>query len=600
MKDRPITSFTRVFDILNYQLDKYPQKKALNKFVNGQWQGYSITEILKKIDVLSCWLLENGYQKGDNVAIIPEMGRPEWMIFDFACQQIGVVLIPIHPTANENEFEHILIETSAKLCLTANSGLYYKIKLIVKNKNLKLEVKHIEPQSEGYFEGLKLTKVTANTLASLQQIKEDIKANDVVSIIYTSGTSGVPKGVILTHANIVSNILSIFAVFPLEHSKRVLSFLPFNHILERTACYAYIAFGVSLYFCTSRESLLHDFKSVKPYFCTMVPRILEKMYDYLQEQLLEKNWLKRLLIRKAFSIAKNYKRYEKHSFLYSLELFFVRIFVLNRGRKQLGGKIRYIAVGAAALRPEIARFFSAAKIRIREGYGMTETSPLITINRFEPGLNRFGTVGITVPSVQVKIDAATEGEEGEILVKGPNVTQGYYKREDLTKEAFTTDGWLKTGDIGVFVDKKFLKITDRKKDIFKTSSGQYIAPQPMENHFVRSPYIMQCQIIGFQRPYVTALIVANFSMLEKWCNQEDIHWTSPQFMILNIKVREKMQQEIDLLNEELPNYKRIRNVVLCDKEWTVESGEMTSSYKPLRKILYDNNHKAIEKMYKKL
>ncbi len=600
MKDESTAGFTRVFDILNYQLDKYPQKKALNKFVNGQWQGYSITELQKQVDALSCWLLEKGYQKGDNVAIIPEMGRPEWMIFDFACQQIGVVLIPIHPTATEKEFEHILTETSAKLCLTANSGLYYKIKLIEKNLDIKLEVKHIEPHSTGFFEGFKLTKIADNQLSTLQQHKNNIKENDIVSIIYTSGTSGEPKGVILTHANIVSNILSIFAVFPLEHSNRVLSFLPFNHILERTACYAYIAFGVSLYFSTGRESLLHDFKSVKPYFCTMVPRILEKMYDYLQEQLLEKNWLKRLLIRRAFTIAKNFKRYQNHSFLYSLELFFVRLFVLNKGRNQLGGKIRYIAVGAASLRPEIARFFSAAKIRIREGYGMTETSPLITINRFNPGLNKFGTVGIPVPGVQVKIDSEIDGEEGEILVKGPNVTQGYYKRDDLTKEAFTSDGWLKTGDIGVFTDKKFLKITDRKKDIFKTSSGQYIAPQPLENHFVRSAFIMQSLIIGFQRPYVTALIVANFSILEKWCNQEDIHWTSPQFMVLNIKVRAKIQQEIDLLNEELPNYKRIRNFVLCDKEWTTETGEMTSSYKPLRKILIENNLKAIEKMYKKL
>ncbi|MDA3905208.1 MAG: long-chain fatty acid--CoA ligase [Bacteroidales bacterium] len=600
MKEAVATSFTRIFDILTYQADKYPQKKALNKFANGQWKGYSIKEIQKQVDALSCWLLENDYQKGDNVVIIPEMGRPEWMIFDFACQQIGVVLVPIPPTATDKEFEHILSETSAKLCLTANSGLYYKINLVAKNLNISLDIKHIEQQTQGYFEGLKITKVTENTLTSLQQIKNNISENDVVSIMYTSGTSGIPKGVILTHANFVSNILSIFAVFPLEHSKKVLSFLPFSHILERTACYTYIAFGVSLYFSNSRDSFLHDFKTVKPYFCTMVPRILEKMYDYLQEQLLEKNWLKRMLIRRAFTIAKNFKRYEKHSFLYRIELFIVRVFVLNKGRKQLGGKMRYIAVGAAALRPEIARFFSAAKIRIREGYGMTETSPLISINRFNPGLNKFGTVGIPVPGVQVKIDSEVDGEEGEILVKGPNVTQGYYKRDDLTKDVFTSDGWLKTGDIGVFTDKKFLKITDRKKDIFKTSSGKYIAPQPLENHFVRSSFVMQCLIIGFNRPYVTSLIVANFSILEKWCMQEDIHWTSAQFMVLNIKVRAKIKEEIDKLNEELPNYKRIKNFVLCDKEWTIESGEMTSSYKPLRKILIENNQKAIEKMYKKL
>ena len=229
---------------------------------------------------------------------------------------------------------------------------------------------------------------------------------------------------------------------------------------------------------------------------------------------------------------------------------------------------------------------------------MTETSPLISLNRFEPGLNRFGTVGIPVPGVQVKIDANTDGEEGEILVKGPNVMQGYYKKSDLTKDVFTSDGWLKTGDVGVFVEKKFLKITDRKKDIFKTSAGKYIAPQPLEYHFTGSAFIQQCLIIGFQRPFVTAFIVSNFSIMEKWCHQEGIHWTSPQFMVINIKARAKIQEEIDQLNEELPNYKRIRNFVLCDKEWTIESGEMTSSYKPMRKILIDNNLKAIEKMYK--
>ncbi len=532
------------------------------------------------------------------VAIIPEMGCPEWMIFDFACQQIGVVLVPIHRTATEKELEHILSETAAKLCLTAGSELYRKMKSVVKNLNIKTEVRHIGPQPEGSFEGLKVARAKDSMLSALQQHKSGMKEDDVLAVIYTSGTTGVPKGVILTHGNIVSNILSILAVFPLKHSQKVLSFLPFNHILERTACYAYLAFGVSLYFSVNRDSIVDDFKTVRPYFCTMVPRILEKMYDYLEEQLLEKSWLKRLLIRRAFHVAKKYRSSQSQGFFYVLELFFVRLFVLNKGRKQLGGKIRYIAVGGAALRPEIACFFSAARIRIREGYGMTETSPLITMNRFDPGLNKFGTVGIPMPGVQVKIDAEND-EEGEILVKGPNVTQGYYKHQDLTRAAFTEDGWLKTGDIGVFTNKKFLKITDRKKDIFKTSAGRYIAPQPLESHFVRSPYIMQCIIIGFQRPFVTALIVPNFSILAKWCRQEGIHWTAPQFMVLNIKVRAKIQAEVDRLNEELQNYKRIRDFVLCDKEWTIESGEMTSSYKPFRKTLAGNYQKAIEKMYKK-
>ena len=343
MKDGTTTSFTRVFDILNYQLDKYPQSKALNKFVNGKWKAYSIKEIQKRVDALSCWLLENGYKKGENVAIIPAMGRPEWMIFDFACQQIGVVLVPIHPTASDKEFEHILGETSVKFCLTADSGIYYKVKLLAKNLNLNLEIKHIDAQSPGYFDALKLTKSKNDTLSELKQHKNDIKESDVHSIMYTSGTSGVPKGVILTHANIVSNILASLTVLPLQHSKKVLSFLPFSHVLERSVCYTYIACGVSLYFSVNRESFLHDFKTVKPYFCTMVPRILEKMYDHLQEQLLDKNLIKKLFMKKAFNIAINFRRLQKQSFIYKIELFIVRVFVLNRGRKVLGGKIRYMA-----------------------------------------------------------------------------------------------------------------------------------------------------------------------------------------------------------------------------------------------------------------
>ncbi len=597
MTQQNIPGFTRVFDILQYQKSKYPQSKALNKFVNGAWKAYSLDELILRVNALSCRLIESGYKKGDLIAVIPEIGRPEWMIFDFACQQIGVVLVPIHPTAPVKEIEHILKETEVKFCLTADSGLFYKIKPIVESLNTGIIIKHLDVKITDYFDAIKIRKASEEQLIILEKIKEGIKEEDILAVMYTSGTSGVPKGVMLTHSNFVSNILSILAVFPLEHSTKVLSFLPFSHILERIATYAYIAFGTSVYFSHSRESFTHDFKTVKPYFCTMVPKILEKMYDHVYVQLLEKNRLKRFLIRRAFNTAKKYKSSKKQGIYYRVSLFFARVFVLNRWRRILGGKIKYMAVGAAALRPEIGRFFSAAKIRIREGYGMTETSPLISLNRFNPGMNRFGTVGMAIPGVDVKIDAASNEEEGEILVKGPNVMQGYYKRPDLSKEVFTSDGWFKTGDIGKFIEQKFLKITDRKKDIFKTSAGKYIAPQVLENHFVSSPFIQQCLIIGFQKPFVSALIVAHFSLLEKWCIQEGIHWTSPQFMVHNIKIREYMQKEIDRLNEELPNYRRIKNFVLCHEEWTVENGELTSSYKPIRQALHTNYKKEIEKVY---
>lgn len=594
-------SIKRVFDVISFQLSQTPQKKALNAFTEGQWQGMSIGEVSQRAQAIAGWLWEQGFVKGDVVAIVPVLGRPEWLLIDFACQQLGVIVVPIHPTVGESEALFILNQTQAKLCITADMGLFYKLQLFVQHLDNNMALFHLDTDEKGYFDPLDGQKPTKTQAEALLPIQNSITENDILTILYTSGTSGVPKGVVLTHGNLVSNILASMTIFPLEVSDAVLSFLPFSHILERSACYTYIACGVSVYFSRDRDSLVRDLQTVRPVFCTMVPRVLEKLYGYVHKELLGKNPIKRFLMKQAVSIAKNYTVSEylfDKGFWYSCKLFFVRLLVLNKWRKGLGGKLRYIAVGAAAMNPKISRFFQAANITICEGYGMTETSPLIAINRFQKGMNRFGTVGIPLPHVQVKIDAKA-GEAGEIWVKGPNVMREYYKNPEMTEGVFTPDGWLKTGDVGVFVANKFLKITDRKKDIFKTSSGKYIAPQPLENHFKGSPYIQQCLIIGFNRPHVTALVVPNFSLLENWCAQESIHWTAPEYMIHNIKVRALLQKEIDKRNKDLPNNERLRDFVLCAKEWTTETGEMTTSFKPLRDVLQKEYAKEIEKMYGK-
>lgn len=589
--------FTRIFDILQYQTKKYPNSSAVNYFSGEKWQGYSIQKLQTKVDILSCWFISNGYAKGDKIILVPMMGSPEWMIVDFACQQVGLITVPIHPTLRASEIEVILTETEAKLCITADSELYFKFTLAIEKTNAKTSIYHIKPNVPGYFYPLHLLHSTAEELNILITIKKEIHEDDLLTILYTSGSSGIPKGVMLTHRNIAHNIKAILILLPLEPKHRVLSFLPFSHILERATCYAYLAFGVSLYFSQNKESFAHDFKTVRPYFCTCVPRVLEKMYDFMQEQLLHKNIAKRKIISWALAVGKKYGSANRMQLVFSVNLFLARILVLSLWRKKLGGKIRYMAVGAASLQPEIGRLFSSAGINVVEGYGMTETAPLIAINRFEPGLNRFGTVGIVIPGIEVKIDAPGEEQEGEILVRGPNVMQGYYKRPELNKEVFTDDGWFRTGDIGKFVHQRFLKITDRKKDIFKTSSGKYIAPQPLQNHFAKSIFIQKCLIIGFQKPYVTALIVPHFEMLEAWCMQESIHWTSPQYMVHNIKVRSKMQQEVDQLNIELPNFECLKDFVLCHQDWSLENGEITTTLKPVRKTLLENYEKEIEKMY---
>ena len=589
--------FTRLFDIIEYQKEKYANPTALNSFYGGKWQGLSILEIKNKANAISCWFIENEFSKGEKIIFIPIMGSTDWMILDYACQQAGLIVVPIHPISRPEELETVLSETESRLLITADAQLYEKFSSLLNATGKKIQLHHIEPELTGYFKPLSLAQPDERALEILHEIKNGIDTDEVFTILYTSGSSGIPKGVQLTHRNVIHNIKAILTLLPLEPSHRVLSFLPFSHVFERVACYAYMAFGVSLYFSQTKESFAHDFKTVRPYFCTCVPRVLEKMYDFMEEQLLTKNVLKRKLVKWAMTVGKNYGINNQTRFLYAFRLLIARQVVLNQWRKMLGGNIRYMVVGAASLRPEIGRLFTAAGINVIEGYGMTETAPLISINRYEPGLNRFGTVGLVIPGIEVRIDQPNEDQGGEILVKGPNVMKGYYRRPELTKQVFTEDGWFRTGDIGKFVQQRFLKITDRKKDIFKTSSGKYVAPLPLQNHFSQSAFIQRCLIIGFQRPYVTALIVPQFTMLEAWCLEQGIHWTSPPFMVHNIKVKAKLKEEVDKLNDDLPNFQRVKDFVLSQEEWTIESGEITNTLKPVRHLLMDHYKAEIEKMY---
>ncbi len=589
-------NFTRLFDLIPYQSAKYPNPTAINFFCNGSWKGYGIDEIQQRIDAVSCWFVKSGFVKGDCILLAPMAGTPAWVILDLACLQVGLITIPINPNAGCKELEAIIRETEGKICITTHEA-FSSFGNIVRQMDIDVTVWQIEPHQPGYFHPLDMTKVDTTEMVQVNEIKSSITQEDIASILYTSGSSGEPKGAMLTHQNIVHNIKSILTILTLEPHHRVISFLPFSHILERTTTYAYLAFGVSLYFSSGRENFEQDFRTVRPYFCTCVPRVLEKMYDYLQEQLLTKNFFKRMLIAWAMEVGKRYDENGRIAFLYWLQLLLARLLVLRRWRMALGGKLKYMAVGAAALRPEIARLLCASGVQVAEGYGMTETSPLISINRFGPGLNRFGTVGLAIPGVDIKLDNPVAGEEGEILVKGPNVMSGYYKNPTLTKASFTTDGWFKTGDIGKIDQHRFLKITDRKKEIFKTSSGKYIAPRPLQNHFTFSPFIQHCLIIGFQRPYVAALIVPHFKILAAWCLQEGIHWTSGEFMVHNIKVKVRLKQEIDELNETLPNFQRVRRFFLCPAEWSAERGELTHTLKPIRRALELHYAREIEKLY---
>lgn len=583
--------FTRVFDILEYQQKKYPQDAALNFQQDGKWRASSVLEIQQRANSVSTWLLNNDFKKGDSIAIIPRMGSPLWVMIDFGCQQLGVITVPLHPTSSTDEMKFILDEVQAKICIAADTELMNKVKTVFQNQHLY----HLEKDVDGFFPACHPELVEGSGFDKLSPT--EIKPTDTLCILYTSGTSGTPKGAVLTHQNVVSNIKSLLPLFPINPGDKILSFLPFSHIFERTSCFAYMAFGANIYFSQDLKTVNLDFRSVKPVFCTTVPKTLERMYEILEEKRQQRKGIERVFVKWAMRVGEKFQSEKRKGFLFGLKLFVARVVVLNRWRKALGGKLKYMVVGAAALRPEIGRLFSAAGVMTLSGYGMTEASPFISVNRPEPGMNKFGTVGLPGPGVEIKLDNPNENGEGEILVKGPNIMQGYFNRPELNAEVFTADGWFRTGDVGKMVSKRFLTITDRKKDIFKTSSGIYVAPQELEELLKSSPFISQAMVHGFNKPFVIALMVPHFVLLQTWCEEKDIHWTSPQFMVHNIKVIQKFQQEIDRINQALPTYKKIQKFILSETEWTTDGGELTTSLKMIRARLLEKHLIEIEKLY---
>lgn len=594
MSSNSIADFTRVFDVLAYQLHRYPQLRAVNIWRNNRWISISAEEVEKQSDRLACWFVNEGIKEGTCVALMPRNGTPEWLITDLAIQKAGLVAVPIHATASAEETVFILNQTEALLCISADTELYFKVSSLLTQTRL-IGNFHLQSGASGYLPGLDY-RPSPEIVEQLSLRKNRVGESSLSAILYTSGTAGNQKGVMLTHHNIVSSIKSIIPLVPVKPGDRVLSFLPVSHVFERTTCFAYLALGVEIYFCQSSGTVANDFLRSKPHLFTSVPKALERMYAVLQEQTLHKNPVRRWVMRKALLLGERYEPERKNRMLYRLQLKLAEWLVYKKWKQALGGHVRFIIVGAAALQPAIARLFSASGVLTLSGYGMTETSPYISVNRVEPGMHRFGTVGVAVPGVEIRIHEPDNNGEGEICVKGPNVMAGYYKREDLTREVLI-NGWFFTGDIGKMENDGFLVITGRKKEIFKTTTGLYISPSQLDNHFTASPYISQCMIIGFNRPFVSALIVPHFGLLKAWCQENKIHWTAPAYMVHNIKVLQKMQNEIDCLNKPLENYKRIRKFVLTDTEWTAETGELTASFKLIRDTLLNRYAKEIEKMY---
>ncbi|HNP49056.1 MAG TPA: long-chain fatty acid--CoA ligase [Bacteroidia bacterium] len=582
----------RLFDIPQRQLELFPKKDALVAKINGNWVPTSTEKFIETADLISQGLLSLGLKKGDKIGLM-SANRPEWNIMDIGMMQIGVVNVPIYTTLSENEIAFILNDCQAKLMFVGDASLLEKINHIRSKVPTLTEVYSFDQiaGAKNWNELVEKGKATNNS-ASLNSIKDSISPDDLATLLYTSGTTGTPKGVMLSHNNIVSNILSSEHLCPVDQRHWALSFLPLCHSYERMLTYLYIFLGVSIYYAESIEKIGDNLREIKPHVFSTVPRLLEKVFDRIVDKGKELSGIKKMLFFWALDLGLKYELKGKNGSWYEAQLKLANKLIFSKWREALGGNVKVIVSGGAALQPRLARVFWAAKIHVLEGYGLTETSPVIAVNNLEERGAMFGTVGPVIKGVEVKF-----AQDGEILCKGPNVMLGYYNRPDLTAEVMDQEGYFHTGDIGVMMDNHFLKITDRKKEIFKTSGGKYIAPQALENKFKESSFIEQIMVIGENRKFPSALIVPNFAHLKKWCEIKGMPFTNPEDMILHQEVIDRIGKEVEDFNKDFGQTEQIKKFALLSKEWTIDSGELTATLKLRRKIIQEKFSAQIEKLY---
>jgi len=583
--------FTPAFDILPRELEKYPEPDSLAAKINGEWRTYSTQDVINKANQVSLGLLKLGIKNGDKVAIV-SMNRPEWVFVDYGIQQIGAVGVPMYPTITEEDYRYIFNDAEVKAVFVSDRTLYNKVVAATANIPGIKEIYTFDdvPGAKCWTDLLDLAK--GEDAAILEPLKAAISPDDLLTIIYTSGTTGNPKGVMLSHNNIVSNVKGASPYVPVNNHHRALSFLPLCHIYERMLLYLYMSFGVSIYFAEGMETIADNLKEVKPHVFTTVPRLLEKVYDKIVAKGLELEGVKRKLFFWALELGLKYDTRKDQGFFYNTQLKLANKIIFNKWREALGGNVIAIVSGGAALQPRLARVFWSADIRVMEGYGLTETSPVIAVNRHEPENNVIGTVGPPIDGVEVKI-----AEDGEILTRGPGIMKGYYNKPELTAEVIDKDGWFHTGDIGVMEEGKYLKITDRKKEMFKTSGGKYVAPQQIENKLKESLVIEQAMVVGEGQKFPSALIVPSYAGLQDWCKIHEIPYTTDAEMIRKPEVLDKFKKEIAGFNEGFAQYEQIKKFELVLNPWTIETGELTPSLKVKRKVISKNYEAQINGMY---
>ena len=582
---------TRVFDLPRYQLSAYRPIEIFSSKVDNQWQGISTQDFINRVNNISKGLYAIGVRPNDKVAMISE-NRLEWNLLDFAIQQIGAVVVAVYPNISDEDYKFIFSDAEIKICIVSNDELYQRL------LGFKDDIPSVErvytfdsyPNIPHWFEmigeGITISDET------ITQLMDDVKTDDLATLIYTSGTTGQPKGVMLSHKNLLSDVYSSEFSFPVHAYDRALTFLPACHAYERCFQYVYIFMGLTIYYAESMEKIGENIKEVKPHIFSAVPRVLEKVFDKIMATGEQLTGIKRKLFFWAIALGEKYNGAdEKYSTSYKIQLKLAQKLIFSKWKDALGGNIKGIASGSATLQERLLRIYLAAGIPIWEGYGLTEAGPCVSVNCIKRGL-KVGTVGIPLINIDVKL-----AQDGEVLVKGDNVMQGYYKNQHATDEVLV-DSWLHTGDIGVF-EGEFLKIIDRKKEMFKTSGGKYVVPQQLEKKMVESKFIEQAMVVGDGKKFPGALIVPNYNHLIDWvkaANHDIMNLDKKQFLEHPI-ILDKIQSEIDKSNQNFGNWEKVKRFVIIPEEFTIETGELTPTLKPKRKIIQQKYKSDIERIY---
>lgn len=581
----------RIIDILPTYLKNYGGNRVIFSHKHkGDWISYSGERFNQLVDILSIYLINKGFEKGDHIAIMSN-NNPEWNIIDFAVQQIGAIVIPIYPNISHNELSYIVEHSKAKMIFIENERLYQKYKNIVDNF---IDTDNIFSIKDSIYDNSLSSIFASNDMSCLkilEQRRERIKAEDIATIIYTSGTSGIPKGVALTHVNIMSNINAYLNRFPVI--KVALSYLPLTHILERSTQYSRIISGVSVYYNENIGTIMRDITDINPGSFSTVPRVIERVYSSIIKKVSSLKGLKKTMSMWAIDLATKYDVTEKNNgLIYNCKLHIAKALVLNKIKKSvLGNHIEFISIGGAAVQPMLVRFFTAIGAPLFEGYGLSETSPVISIN----GINamKVGTVGKPCDNIDVKISE----KDSEIMVKGPSVIKSYYNDDKLNEVSFTEDGYFRTGDRGYIDEDGFLVLSGRIKEIFKTSMGKYICPTAIENKLNESVWFNNTMVVGEYQKYAAALIVPNFEMIELYCKENDIEYINNQQIVKNKCVVRRYQQEIDMYNKSFGKSEQINSFIILDKEWTIDGGELTPSYKIKRDIIAEKYSEQIDSLF---